>query len=683
LEYSARWGARWLDYGVTGKLLDSLADTQPVEQDNQILSLNIQKWLNNWWQEISATIPGAFSIEIDELQVFSQLQELMHTSRFSSSAAQSVLDSLDTFRQHISTAYDGPHAATLRQALDKGHISLLDQLRCMSMQIINQNEYSQSEMAEPYQRLFFLYDRARHFVSLHFQEARGAIPRAIRQLSVLNEFASIIRAVEQHPHSIQTYQEQFEQQAQTASITLGKKRKTWRLPLVGEVLRSTAISLFVVIMLGVSLLVGIQRQSLLSNLYGMPAFSSQHLAAHHEIVLWILRSLLLLILVCSEWLYLSQRNRSLQSEYQRIRAELCSTVQTHMNSIGLVIAARVALALLQWADLYTPGERSCPYEQRLRELERAMRNMRIQATYQQKQAELRLRPARDAKSRRSNQATAIPDLHNRREIIAWQQIEDAFLQSCKELQGNTASVNLLAEMLLRCLGTERHVPLLEDMLNQQRWIEEKNDETRFQAINTLLVAILLTFSRGGSDITDILPLLQQYVTLKELYLEESTVPGSEAIDLQAIVREVMLEQAQERSLEASLSVLRNLPATSVLASWVCHQHQSIPQLARIFAAQDILEHTAELVMQPSLVVDTLRKQGMLIGYPDEISGEDFHYLFVGPGRVRKEFISSIDPFHGTQVRLEVFPDREKLVYMHIHQVRQLLPSAPADTQREP
>src|SRR5438876_2290249 len=36
LEYSARWGARWLDYGLVAKIINIMHDSREVEQEQQL-----------------------------------------------------------------------------------------------------------------------------------------------------------------------------------------------------------------------------------------------------------------------------------------------------------------------------------------------------------------------------------------------------------------------------------------------------------------------------------------------------------------------------------------------------------------------------------------------------------------------------------------------------------------------
>jgi len=257
------------------------------------------------------------------------------------------------------------------------------------------------------------------------------------------------------------------------------------------------------------------------------------------------------------------------------------------------------------------------------------------------------------------------------DLIDWPRIEEALLETCRALPSNP-TVNMLAEMLLRQLGTERPRAMLDDMWQEQRWIAGKDKETRFQTVGALLVALLLVSPVTEPHLADVLSTLQEYTTLKTLYIEERSIPGGGNIELQTVVKNTMLAQVQgsNRVLSARKSEQQGL---SALVSWVNAQHEGIPQLREIFATRELLEHVLLSRMQPSHMVDALYKRGTLLGYPDEISGEDSYYLFAAQGSeiAYTTFIEALDYIDYRRLQVVAFPDREKLIYLHIHRVRQI------------
>lgn len=677
-EYSAHWSARWLDFGVAGKLLAVLNDAREGEADQQRLKANIKKWLDSWWRDLRAIVPDALDAEIDELQAINHLRGLAGSSPVARSTALTALQNLSAFRQQVGACYTGSGAASTQQALDSSPAAILAHMKWVRDQSGNPSEDESTALEESSRQLIALYEKVGHFLGQHFQGARGAIPRGIGQLSALTGSMQTILEMAHRPIDLQQYNAQIEQQIGQAEDMLAKHLKLWRLPLVGQVLRSTIVSWLVVLVIGAFLLTGaVWQPVLLHLLHGQP-----FLALYTSGIVWGVRVLLLLLLFVCERYYLTARNRALRRLYRQVDSKLYSRLHEHLKALGDVIGARVALDILREHDLYAPGKHASPYEQRLRNLEQLSKRVREQALFQQELADTRLAANIQMPPGQTGwNAYDMPsDLHARKESIAWSQIEDAFLQSCKELTADLDAVNLLAEMLLRRLGTESPATVLEDMWRQQRWLAGKGSDARFQAISTLMVVLLLSSGVVRSEIMDILPLLQEYVALRAVYQDERAVASDEALDLQATVREMMLAQARGKQVAAVLHV-REKQTPAVLVSWVNSQRQEMPQLRQVFASNDMLEHLEEISgkLQPSQVVDDLRKRGALLGYPDELSGEDRMYLFVAPGLAGEAFLQALDPIQHAQVRRERFPDREKLVYLHIHQIRQLLPSADQQT----
>src|SRR5579885_1932856 len=139
---------------------------------------------------------------------------------------------------------------------------------------------------------------------------------------------------------------------------------------------------------------------------------------------------------------------------------------------------------------------------------------------------------------------------------------------------NAAPANLLAELLLRLLGTEKPAALLADIC--QKRIEITDGEARFQAVSTLLIALLLSAPVANTAIPDILPLLQEYATLQELYEEEYPLTGSNTFDPRATVRTLALARARGHALAQPLP-LGEEQVSAALASWVSRQQRGSAQ----------------------------------------------------------------------------------------------------------
>lgn len=664
-EYSARWSARWLDYTVAGKLLAYLNDEQRSEQDQPVLASNMQKWLDTWWNDLRAIVPDMLSMESDMLQGFSSLQAYTRTHALSRSSLHEVTRNLDTLSQSIRARYLGTQA-TLQTALDQGHIAILDQLRWL-------NEHaSDDEIEEPYRRLLALYQKLQRFLGLHFKEARGAVPRGLHQLEALTtRIQKTIYEDARRSVNLALLQTRFEEEARDASEEAARTFATWPL-LPGEpILRSTAISWLITIIIGIIVLFGVDWQSLLSTALNIPV--SSLLTG----VTWGARAILLALIAGGECLYLAVRNHALRRRCRDIEGRLGRRIQQHLAETGDVIAARVALALLEQADLYARGKDSSPYTQRLQAFAQTGKRAEVLARHQQTLAETRLQIDDGSPDR-------LPplDLQTRLELIDWPRLEDAFLEAFKSL-ASSPPANLLSEMILRQLGTERPVAMLGDMWSRQRWLAGTDRNTRFQALSALLVALLLVSPVTHPQLAEVLSALQEYAAIKTLVDEEHALPGMGTIELHAAVKQAMVEQARSQGMLMP-DKDKEKQGVNALIAWTNRQHEAMPQIQDVFASNDILEHITAADMQPAQIIDALYKQGTLAGYPDEISGEDSYHLFSAPGtdKVHAAFLQELNIADYQTLRREPFPDREKLIYLRIHQVRQIFSlDTPGDAQQ--
>ncbi len=675
MEYSARWAARWLDFGIADQLLTEFNDTQVAENASQAIKYQMQQWMKQWWQEMQRVLPETLMPDVDELQAFAHMQEVMRPSKLLTSTPQTVRTALEVLRQNVGELYIGNETNYLRFALKKGPDACLQQWAWASKRPASAGQEHDDELAERYESLQRLSNEAKQWITPHFQGIEGALPGALKQLAALAEPIAMIQAVKSQTPDLLKYHNEFEQQVYTAENTLTKKYPLWQLPIFGLVQRTTALCVLFVLVFGVVLLVGINWSQLLHSTMGL---SSSTLLTP---ILWLWKGFLLLLLVGCAWAYLAEQRKQFRLDCRCIQKQLSQLTEAHITQIKTVIAAHMALAFLQAAGLYDPKSQTSPYEQRLREGEQRLRKCQAQARQQHEQAHTRLQYVIDGQKSRSvavARAPILPTLflHNRDETIQWKLVEDALLLVYKELKSNGATFNLLTEMLLRHLGKERPSELLDSMLQNKRWLTGTASEMRFQALDTLFVALTLLSPLGDIEPADVFPLLQQYTELKDLYQQdEETGPGSVSPELSQIVQEMLLKQVQQHSTQTRPRVVEPQPEILVLTSWIERQRRMVPAFAQLFSPNDVLTRMEESAMQPSEKIDTLSKQGTLLGKPDELSGENSFYLFFAPGETSEMFLQANESLQRVRIRLAAIPDHEKLVYLHIHRIRQLFPAS--------
>jgi len=249
------------------------------------------------------------------------------------------------------------------------------------------------------------------------------------------------------------------------------------------------------------------------------------------------------------------------------------------------------------------------------------------------------------------------------------------------------------EWLLRLIGAEKPLMITQQYLSKNRQQPARSDEqqkTHLQALSTMLVAVLILLDIVSFDIATLQPLLNQYIDLRDRSFEEPSVLENNILGLQRIVSEAILGQATRNGLNSkkqkqsttSFTIKQNQPIERVLASWVNNQCASDPLLAQALDRSGILARLAENKTTPANALDDLRERNNLLGYRDEMAGDDRYYLLIAPGESSNDFLKELDLLNSAQIRPVRFPDAEKLIYLHIHLIRHIMPGSFSQSLKE-
>ncbi len=676
LEYSARWAARWLNYGLTCKALELMRDVRKVDRETLVLRSSIRQWFDDWWGAVQEVVPNVLYGFVPGIDGLDRLQSLARSSPFRSGSLRRAQGELQHFSDEVRQLYASSGSVTLQRTLDDAPF-MLDYVK----QRTGKPDYRSVDMQQTSAQLTELDTRVQRFVDACFQGAWGAIPRARNQIAALRDSTHEIRRIQQNPPNIETMRKQIEFEIADADKHLGGKMRTLKLPFVGEVLQSTIVSLLVVFSLAIIL------WFVLVNASFVPAILKQPFSLGF---IW-LDPLCLLFAMVIEIAYLLLRNRTLRLEQQAVYRKLSVTLRKDAVAVSAVVAANAALWLLEAADLYKPGEETSPYEERLKQLDKVLENAQQAALHQQLSAQRRLYLSLNQKPLKHALMPTWPNLNNRKNLLTWRPIEDAYLAACKKLETSFPPLNTLSEMLVRRLGTEKSEAILQSLLPgvamQSRFTDKTvqnvlekqrsgtlsspNDEARFQALSTMLVSVLLTSDIVPLAIQDVQPLINRYTQQQDLLLPEPSLLGSEVLDLDDVVREVMV--FQELNGQQSLTKLpwkRDVPAEFVLTAWVKQQSLFELAFAESLEENDII---ARLTQNKTTIADALehlRDTARLAGYRDTTTGDDHFYLLIAPGTMSSAYVMTRE--RERKIMPILFPDAEKVVYLHIHRLRQLL-----------
>jgi len=231
LENSTRWGARWLDYGLAAKIIETLRGSQNVTQRSKNIDIEtrvnrrFQEWLRGV-QHALATLPTSL---LPGWEAIGQLQQLMAIPDLHRSTLEYQAQSLQDFRQKVAQFYTGAGRATLQMAIDSAPL-LMNQLQ---QAILYEEEAYHSPLYAAYAQLTDLQNKAQLFLLEMFEDAQDALPRALDQLSLLSSRIDTLQQIERHPPDLDERLRAFETQADRAQRRFEQHLRSRRWPRMG------------------------------------------------------------------------------------------------------------------------------------------------------------------------------------------------------------------------------------------------------------------------------------------------------------------------------------------------------------------------------------------------------------------------------------------------------------------
>lgn len=680
-EYSARWGARWLDYGLTARALELMRDVKHVDQELKTLRPAVRDWFDGWWANVKGIIPIALYGTVSDIHGLEHLQQLVRRSPFRSGSQRQAPEELRRFSDEVRSLYASSGSGTLERVIESAPF-LLEQMRKNG----NDPTGVAMEARETSTQLTGLYIKAQRFTDDLFRGAWGAVPRAGQQIAILRDCANDLRTIQNNPPNIETMRAQIERETKEADELLRYKIYALKLPFIGEVLPSTIISVLLALVLLAALWTGSGNMSFVPGGFRQPLVAG----------ITGIQMCCVLLVAALEAGFLLLRNARIKQEQQAIYRKLRDTMSSHLAQISAFVAANAALVLLEWAMLYKPDQESSQYEERLKQLDRALADAQAAAQHHYTTADQRLRLSLKQRPLKNALEPPWPNMSNRKDYLTWKQLQSAHLSARDILEKGFPPLEFLSEMLIRRMGTENTEAILQSMFpaaalgsrssarqtplrsltetSKKQPLYKTDDEIRFQLLSTMLVGVLFSSDIVPLAVQDIVPLIERYSQQKRNYMTEPSVLASEVLDLNELARETMLEQAQRGDTAVTNFTLRPyISAEFVLAAWMKQQNLFDVTLAESLEENDVIAILNGRKVRLDQALDDLRRTSRLTGYPDDASGEDHFLVLLAPG-VTSEAFSTNEEANGD--RPVHYPDAEKIVYLHIHRLRRLLPGAP-------
>ena len=216
LEYSSRWGRRWLNFGLAKDVIDLLRQkpTDSTKEKARVLT-EAEGWFQNWRERVQLTIPDHVPGDVPALQGVRNAREMGDTdrkvftsSRFSFTIAQTSIRDLEEYQVDLAKTYSTAGSEPCME-------SSMTQSTAQVVRVLQEKE--QKSLAErQVTELGKLQVEAEQVLSndRFFQGATGSIPRARTQLWAIGSTVSSFQ--QQHKDnplvakdSVKKKQEQF------------------------------------------------------------------------------------------------------------------------------------------------------------------------------------------------------------------------------------------------------------------------------------------------------------------------------------------------------------------------------------------------------------------------------------------------------------------------------------------
>lgn len=653
LEYSANWARRWLNYGLVKKLLQTIREPEAMEDERNLSLPDGRNWLESWWTDVRSTLPSILVCVLPGAKGLAELQRCITGSPFQGVPLRDSGRVLESFSRDIADCYIGDQGATLQQALQSVDLAI-PLLKESRRQTFSDNE--------SLQELRSLQSRANLFSISLFKGAAGALPRAISQLSELESRIERgeIGYYSHHSPNLSLLREHFEEQAHNAKRRL--EFNVWQVPLLGRMLRSTPLSLCIVTFVAI---VACFSQDSLALMPNILTISLPQLGG-----ISLFRLFVIMALALAEFLYLFRRDKKLSELRESAMQSLCQIATVHLTEVQLAISANIALRLLQEAGLYHPEGRVGLYKQRLRALDKVLRESQEQALLHHRSAYERLKLGLSPIQTGTAGSRTWLNLNTRKDLLSWEQTIETFQHLGDKFTQYNKNLDILAESLLRQLTMEKTqetsiVPPDGPLLTVHQ---------QLQAISSELVATLLVAQVVGSDLIMLHPLLERYISLERRIPYAPSLLGESIAELYEALKAMKLEQvmnndmdvlSQEEAFE-SFMLKTKKTVEQMLVTWVENLCTTDEQFG--LASGSVLARLQDLQIKMSDALEDLRRRCKLLGYRDEsMNGRD-DYMLLLPGTVGHELQEALIALQSNQIRLLQFPDEEKMIYLHTYRV---------------
>lgn len=674
LEYSGRWGARYLNYGLARKALQIMQDTRDLEHGDLLLQRPDDKrdWLREWWAKLQGVAAQASSPFMPEKEQLDMFEKRITVQPFETGTPLiQTIPIFQTYRQRMQQHYREITRA-LRDASDEQHAQVATTLAKLAQErTTNKGFFTEDTTAE---EILDLLEEAEHIPVTLFRGAAGALPRARYQLTELSARVRTFERLARKPVELARFSEEFEAETNQLQRSLARAFRTWHLPALGQVMRSTVLLVLAFVAASILLFLLLSQIPL-----AFPPLTRPLYANISPVFI-----VLVIALMVGLWFALQANRQRLQRKRAGMLNALASLAQTHATQMRTAFHARLGLLILEQAGIYKSGGEMCRYMQHLQTLEKQLDVSREHALAQQQRAYERLYLTLG--NEQIGMAKEMPwmVLNSRKDILLWKRLVQKLQDVSKRLAEEDEFFSALARELLFLIGTQNR-PAERALSAKGGHGDGKDEHWQLHLVGTELVAVMILANTLGYSLEYVQSVIDRYLALQVEPEEADEIPmlTEHILALQEDLKNARLEETlrdnidnrYQRHLFYLTRSNNNGTAEEKLGDWIEFQYLRDADTRQLLRPISITARLKTFRVPPTRILEDLENRCKLLGYREQAEGDDaerFYFLFT-PEPVSKEFVEVLNSMRASYIQRLSFPDREKLVYVQAHRMHSGIP----------
>lgn len=226
IEHATRWGERWWDYGLETALLEQWLAHEPVERQAVWLQSEVDRWWHTWRRHVQRTL-AKLRGHVWQLDGLNKLGGLSQPDLFQARSLADLKQCVETFFAYIQHLYNEQGGGSLHDVLMSAPL-----LVELGKRIRKPPEMAPGVWQREIEDMRLPEREAIVYLQALFVQAQGSIPRALRQLQLLEVHSERLRLeISQYNISASWHEWEdwlFQARQRLDALMQGSRRFAWR-----------------------------------------------------------------------------------------------------------------------------------------------------------------------------------------------------------------------------------------------------------------------------------------------------------------------------------------------------------------------------------------------------------------------------------------------------------------------